>query len=128
TRAVRGRALRRAVYADDADAVRGGLPFEIHDTTYAVIPVLDGRAATDPAWQDRPVVTVQQVLSRTAVWDRGDEPMTRLNGWGKFDEYGRAHAHVQLSVARGRDPRDPGAPCLGTVTTTDYATRDDAAM
>ena len=31
-------------------------------------------------------------------------------------------------MPRGRDPREPGVPCLAAVTFTSYATRDDAAM
>ncbi|MFE0512778.1 SpvB/TcaC N-terminal domain-containing protein, partial [Streptomyces sp. NPDC058964] len=124
-RAVRGRVLRREVYADDGDPAHGTRPIEVHDSAFAVVPVLDGRSPTDPAWTAHPVVAVRAVLARETTWDRGDEPMVRLSASGGFDDYGRAHVSAEFGVARGRNPRRAGEPCLGTVTTTDFATRDD---
>ena len=95
-------------------------------------PVLDGRrpgrSRRLAAWLAHPVVTVREVLTRSTVWDRGSDPMTRITASGHYDNYGRPHASMELGVPRGRDPREPGAPCLATVTFTSYATRDDAAM
>ena len=71
---------------------------------------------------------MHEVLSRSTVWDRGSDPMTRITASGHFDDYGRPQASVELGVPRGRDPREPGVPCLAAVTFTSYATRDDAAM
>jgi RHS repeat-associated protein len=125
-RALRGRVLRTETYADDGGP-RALLPYEVHDFAYQVAPVLDGRLPTDPAWTAQPVVTVRPTLSRSAVWERGTEPMTRVQLSGGYDDYGRPHATVDVGVARGRDPRSPGAPCLATLSITEYATRDDAS-
>ncbi|MFG3602504.1 SpvB/TcaC N-terminal domain-containing protein [Micromonospora chersina] len=127
-RAVRGRTLRTEVYADDGDPVRGRRPYEIHDAAFAVVAVLDGRALTDPFWLTAPVMTVHDVYSREATWDRGAEPMIQVTGTGGHDGYGRPHVTVSLALARGRDPHRPGTPCLGTVAITDFATRDDARL
>ena len=126
-RSLRGRVLRTEWYAEDG-TTRAGRPYEVHDFAYQVAPILDGRRGADPAWQAQPVVTVRTVLSRTTVWERGDDPMTRLQLTGRYDDYGRPHASVEIGVSRGRDPRRAGPPCLATLTTTDYATRDDAGV
>jgi RHS repeat-associated protein len=127
-RAVRGRTLRTEVYADDGDPLRGSRPYEVRDTAVAVVPVLDGRDGTDAGWRARPVVTVHDVVFRHSTWDRGEEPMVRITASGGFDAFGRPGTAVDLGVARGRDPRAGGTPCLATVTTTEYATRDDAVL
>ncbi|MEU2614198.1 SpvB/TcaC N-terminal domain-containing protein [Micromonospora sp. NPDC007271] len=127
-RALRGRVLRTEVYVDDGDPVRGSRPHDVHDAAFDVVPVLDGREVTDPTWLVHPVVTVLDVHSRQATWDRGEEPMVRVTGSGGHDEYGRPRVTVALGVARGRDPRGPGAACLGTVTVTGPASRDDATL
>ncbi|WP_284982363.1 SpvB/TcaC N-terminal domain-containing protein [Arthrobacter sp. efr-133-TYG-118] len=126
-RAMRGRVLRTETYADDG-TIRAPRPYEVHDSSYQVAPVLDGRSAEDAGWQAAPVVTVRQTLSRSAVWERGTEPMTRLQLTGGYDDYGRPHASVDVGVPRGRDPRAAGSACLATLTTTDFATRDDAGL
>ena len=124
-RGLRGRVLRSEVYAEDADPVRGDRPFEISDARCEVVPVLDGRDPHDPAWLADPVFTVRDVLNRSAVWDRGDDPMTHMTVSGNFDPYGRPGASIDVSLSRGRDPRSAGSSSLATVTRTSYATRDD---
>ena len=137
-RGLRGRILRTELYADDGDPAYAARPYEVHESAFTVQPALDPTDPTDPAgpgdpawltaWLAHPVVTVYEVLTRSTVWDRGSDPMTRITASGQFDGYGRPQASVELGVPRGRDPREPGAPCLATVTFTSYATRDDAAM
>ena len=126
-RAARGRLLRTECYADD-ESSRAGHPFEVHDHTYELAPVLDGRSTDDASWVAEPVVTVRPHLTRSSVWERGHDPMIRLQVTGDYDEYGRSHAAVDVGVARGRDPRNPGTPCLAVLTTTEYATRDDTDL
>jgi len=131
-RGLRGRILRTELYADDGDPAYAARPYEVHESAFSVQPVLDPAGPGDPAWLAawlaHPVVTVHEVLSRSTVWDRGSDPLTRITASGYFDGYGRPRASMELGVPRGRDPREPGAPCLGAVTFTSYATRDDAAM
>ena len=131
-RGLRGRILRTELYADDGDPAYAARPYEVHESAFTVQPVLDPAGPGDPAWLAawlaHPVVTVHEVLTRSTVWDRGSDPMTRITASGHFDDYGRPQASMELGVPRGRDPRGPGAPCLATVTFTSYATRDDATM
>ncbi|MGN7200355.1 SpvB/TcaC N-terminal domain-containing protein [Arthrobacter sp. SAFR-044] len=126
-RAMRGRVLRTETYAQDSSA-RAKSPYEVHDFAYQVAPVLDGRTAEHADWQASPVVTVHPTMSRSVVWERGIDPMTRLLLTGGYDSYGRPHARADIGVPRGRDPRAPGAACLATLTATEYATRDDAGI
>ena len=67
--------------------------------------------AAAPATQDGrhdPWYHVRPTLSRSAVWERGTDPMTRLQLTGGYDDYGRPHASADIGVPRGRDPRQPG--------------------
>ncbi|MBO0871038.1 MAG: hypothetical protein J2P15_21005, partial [Micromonosporaceae bacterium] len=64
------------------------------------------------------------------VWDRGTDPMHRLQVTGGYDAYNRPASTVDIAVPRGRDPRrtdpaDSAEPYLATHTVTTYATRDD---
>ena len=127
-RGLRGRILRTELYADDGDPERGDRPYQVGDSSFQVVPVLDGRAQDDASWLASPVVTVRDALSRTATWDRGSDPLTRLTVTGGYDDYGRPHAVAQIGVARGRDPRQAGPASLASVTTTEYATRDDETL
>jgi RHS repeat-associated protein len=125
-RGLRGRVLRSETYAEDGDPVLGRRPYEVHDSVLRVVPVFDGRdPLSDPSWNANPVITPQEILTRSATWDRGADPMTRITG-SAFDEYGRVTAAATVGVPRGRDPRGPGEACLASVTATEYATRDDA--
>jgi len=124
-RAVRGRVLRTESYAEDGSAA-ADRPYQVQDAAFEVVPVWDGRTAGDASWEAAPVMTVHEVFSRTAVWDRGGDPKISVTATGGFDGYGRPAAVLNLGVPRGRNPREAGEPCLATVTTTRYATRDDA--
>jgi RHS repeat-associated protein len=129
-RALHGQVLRRELHALDGSPL-ADRPYELADYAYALAPVLDGRSTDDPGWQTTPVVAVHPVLARTTVWERGNEPMTRAQLTGGYDDYGRPHASVDIAVPRGRDPRllDPHAqPYLAVLTTTAYATRDDPSL
>ena len=123
-RALRGRVLRSELYALDGDP-NAGRPYQISDHAYALTPILDARSD----WEASPVVTVQPVLDRTSVWERGTEPMTQATVTGGYDDYGRPHQTVKIAVPRGRDPHvtSPAnaSPYLATTTLTEYATRDD---
>jgi RHS repeat-associated protein len=129
-RALRGQVLRSELYALD-DEPNADRPYQITDHAYALAPILDGRQASDPAWQASPVITVQPILERTSVWERGDEPMTKATITGGYDDYGRSHQTVAIAVPRGRNPHllaaAGAAPYLTTCTLTDYASRDDSA-
>jgi RHS repeat-associated protein len=129
-RALRGKVLRSELYALDGDA-NASSPYQVTDHSWALAPVLDGRQPEDPQWQAAPVITVQPVLDRTTVWERGTDPLTTATVTGGYDGYGRPHQRVQVAVPRGRDPHvtSPAgtAPYLATTTLTEYATRDDAA-
>ena len=129
-RAARGTLLRQELYALDG-APLAARPYEISEHTLAVAPVLDGRTGGDPAWQAAPVITTRPTLARTTVWERGTDPMHRIQVTGNYDTYNRPASHVDIAVPRGHDPRQPdraGAePYLAVFTTTTYATRDDPA-
>ena len=126
-RGLRGRIIRHELYADDRDPTYGTRPYEVHDNVLQAAPVLDRRAADDPSWILNPVITAREILTRDAEYDRGDEPMVHLTATC-FDDYGRPTTQVALGVPRGRKADAAGEPCLATVTTTDYATRDDSVL
>jgi RHS repeat-associated protein len=129
-RAARGTLLRQELYALDGTPL-AARPYEISEHAIAVAPVLDGRTGDDPAWQAAPVITTRPTLARTTVWERGTDPMHRIQATGNYDTYGRPATHVDIAVPRGHDPRRPdpaGAePYLAVLTITTYATRDDPA-
>ena len=112
-RALRGRVLRSELYALDGDP-NAGRPYQISDHAYALTPVLDARQRLR-AGKRSPVVTVQPVLDRTSVWERGTEPMTQATFTGGYDDYGRPHQTVKIAVPRGRDPTS--APPLAPAPT-----------
>jgi RHS repeat-associated protein len=130
-RAAQGRILRGELYGLDGDP-RAGRPYEVTDQAFALNPVLDGRTSNDPGWQARPVTAVAPTLSRTSIWERGSDPLTRVDIVGNYDSYGRPCTSLSIAVPRGRDPRTQMTatttpePYLATVANTVYATRDDA--
>lgn len=127
-RAARGHVLRTETYAEDG-TVASDRPYEVHDTSVQIVPVLDDRAPTDPGWHAHPVTVAREVRTRTTSWDRGTDPLIRMQANGAYDEYNRPGAAVALGVPRGRDPRNAaGEPCLATVSYSRYATRDDDAV
>ncbi len=127
-RSLRGQVLRSELYGEDGDPL-ATRPYEVHDHAYQPAPVLDGRPLNDPTWQLHPSITARATLTREVVWERGQDPMTRLHLAGDYDDYGRAHTSLTVGVARGRALLDPaGPPCLALRTSTDYATRDDAEL
>ena len=105
-RAARGTLLRQELYALDGTAL-AGRPYQISDYTVALAPVLDGRTGDDPAWLAAPVITAHPALARTTVWERGTDPMYRIQVTGGYDTYGRPASHVEIAVPRGHDPRRP---------------------
>lgn len=115
-RALRGRPVRREVWALDDDPARSARPQSVEETTYALVPLTPG------------CVSVRTVATRSTTWERGDDPKTGLTAYGGFDEYDRPGVAVALGVPRGRDPRAGGEPVLGTVTTTTWCTRDDETL
>lgn len=124
-RGARGRILRTETYCDDRTPL-ATRPYEVHDAAFEVVPVTDGRSVDDPSWQAAPVVVVRETLSRSAEWDRGNDPLIHVRATGHYDSYNRPGATASIGVARGRDPRATGGdPSLATVTMTQYATRDD---
>ena len=124
-RAMRGHELRSELYAldaDDAGADRAARPYTVTESLPAVRQVAPG------------VFFAFGAGSRTTQWERGDEPMTRLEIPAGYDEYGFPAQLVTVAVPRGRDPRsggrlgdDPTAvePYLATVRTTSYARREE---
>lgn len=124
-RGARGRILRSETYCDDGTPL-AARPYEVHDAAFEVVPVTDGRGVDDPSWQATPVVVVRETLSRSAEWDRGNDPLIHVTATGGYDGYNRPGVTASIGVARGRDPRATGGdPSLATVTMTQYATRDD---
>lgn len=127
-RSLRGQVLRSELYGEDDDPA-AARPYEVHDHAYQPVPVLDARSPDDPTWQRDPTFTTRATVTRDVVWERGQDPMTRLQLHGDYDDYGRAHTELTVGVARGRGLPDPtGAPCLALRSSTDYATRDDAEL
>ncbi len=127
-RAARGTSLRQELYALDGTPL-ASRPYEVSDHAIAIKPVLDGRASNDSSWLAHPVFNCEQTLARSTVWERGDDPMIRLQATGNYDDYGRPASSISLAAPRGHNPALPSASpeaYLATITTTEYATLDDA--
>ena len=116
-RAMRGQQLRSELYAVDGT--------DRTDRPYTVTESLAG------VREEAPRVYFPFVLAqRTTQWERGDDPMTQFTFSAGHDAYGQPTQEIAVAVPRGRDPvlAAPAAdqPYLATVTTTEYAYRDDA--
>ena len=124
-RAMRGQMLRSELFAlDDSDR---------QDRPYTVTESLPGvREESPPAADDAArarIFFAFGIGQRTTQWERGIDPMTRFAFDAEPDTYGLATRQLTVAVPRRRDPRDsltaPAEPYLATVTSTEYARRDD---
>jgi RHS repeat-associated protein len=130
-RTLRGQVLRTELYARDGGE-REDRPYTVTEHLPGVSPLPVGQAfpAQSAHWQLR-VFFAHTLAERTTQWERGDDPMTRLQFVDGFDAYGRACSQLSIAVPRGRDYRNavptgrPYEPFLATRTETEYATRDD---
>src|SRR5690606_17244677 len=68
------------------------------------------------------------IAQRTTQWERGDEPMTRIEFTGDRDAYGQPRWSLRIACPRGWNSHLPSAGFLVTVSKTDYAGRDDDAV
>jgi Salmonella virulence plasmid 65kDa B protein/Insecticide toxin TcdB middle/N-terminal region/Insecticide toxin TcdB middle/C-terminal region/FG-GAP-like repeat len=126
-RSLRGRVLRREVYAADGPALRDR-PFTVTEHAYA----LREESAPGPAEDGRRRIFFPHAVGeRVTQWERGTEPMTTLSFTDAFDQYGLSGREIRIAVPRHRDFRRTAPAAaehyLATVTTTTYARRDDDA-
>ncbi len=125
-RALRGRALRSELYALDGTD-REHLPYTV---TESLSGVRAESLATSEAGPAESVFFPFAVAERTTQWERGADPMTQLTFSDEPDDHGLPTRTLTVGVPRGRDPSavlpTPGSPYLATLTTTEYAGRDDA--
>lgn len=126
-RAIRGRVLRSEVYGLDG-STRADRPFtvteSVHDVSVVVAAVPEARR---PA-----VVFPVQTAERTTQWERGVEPLTRINFSGDHDTYGQPRRKLALAVPRGRDYRGASTaattPFLAVLEVLGRAHRDEASL
>ncbi|WP_328324077.1 FG-GAP-like repeat-containing protein [Kribbella sp. NBC_00382] len=115
-RALRGRALRTEVYAEDGGP-RADRPYTVSETRYAVEQLTDR------------VFYPHSVAQRSTTWERGDDPMTSfavssfLADDGSFDPFGRPHSSTSIACPRGwRTMADrPATEFLVAHSRTEYA-------
>jgi RHS repeat-associated protein len=124
-RVMRGRTVRVELYARDGS--------EREDRPYTVTEYLHGVAAlpaTPAPWQEQ-VFFPHQLAERTTLWERGDDPLTRMKFTSAYDAHGQPRLGVDIAVPRGRDYRrevragTPAESYLATYASTTYAQRDD---
>lgn len=136
-RAQRGGTLRVEVYALDGGA-RQGRPVSVTESLTLSLPVEEGRAL-DPERAAGSAATFLvfqpfAAAGRETLWERGDEPRTRLEWSAHPDAWGLPTTHLSLALPRGQDPLAPlaahatDAPTLATLTRTERAGRDEAGL
>jgi len=119
--ALRGRIRRTELYALDGTD-RQDLPYEMTEQQHTARPVPGASGAFQPLL----------TAARSTVWDRGDDPMTRVTVHQDHDAYGRAGATVEVAVPRGANWRFDGpagtSGYLATRASTQWAQRDDDTL
>ena len=126
-RALRGTLLRTELYARDATP-RRDLPYTVVEQMFALREE-SAPTATEAAGGRRRIFFPHQVASRTTQWERGDDPMTRLQLVAGHDAYGQPTRQTEIGVPRGRDWRTSAvssAPYLAWHDVTTYAQKDEA--
>ena len=135
-RALRGSMLRTELYAIDGTQ-REHRPYTVTEYLYGIMPLPLGEP-----WPDEPepwrneVFFPHKLAERTTQWERGDDPLTRLEFIGNYDEYGQPRSQIDIAVPRGRDYRqaitdyqqatNPVEPYLVAQSLNTYAhTKDD---
>ena len=117
-RSLRGIMLRTELYALDGDS-RQHRPYSVTESLYSTREI----APVDDDDPDRlRIFFPHKVAQRSALWERGDEPMVRFTFTPDYDEHG--HPLSSITIAPPRHP-DTSEPCLAAVTINDYAHRDD---
>jgi len=133
-RSLRGHSLRSEMYSQDGGD-REPLPYSVAEWSYGVrVELAPGQL---PPGQRAPGLArpgcyfPYSCAERTAQWERGDAPLTRVTFWDDYDDRGKARKESVFAAPRGRDYRRPGpagAPYLATLSVTDYARPVDAAV
>ena len=123
-RSLRGSTLRTELYVLDGSE-RESRPFTVTESQYGVhlVDPPEANSARQHVFFPHPVA------QRLTQWERGDDPMTRLNFSDDYDLYGQPRRQVSLAVPRQRDYRLAATaeePYLVTLVETRYAQRDDA--
>jgi RHS repeat-associated protein len=129
-RALKGRLLRTELYARDGTP-RQDRPYTVVESCYGVVEI----DPPEPDDAERPrIFFPHQLAQRATQWERGDDPMTRVELTGGYDAYGQPQLTVTIAVPRGRACNEsiPAAaaappPYLITAMWTDYAQPVDAA-
>jgi len=93
-RAMRGRVLRAEVYARDGTE-RAGLPYSVTEYAYGLRSEARGS------------FFAFETAQRTTVWERGDDPLTRVTTTGDHDAFGQPRRHTMVALPRRSARRTP---------------------
>ena len=125
-RSLRGSILRTELYAHDGTA-RQDRPYTVTESLYGIRE----EEEPDPGDEDRYHIFFSHTLAeRTTQWERGDDPMTRFDFTGDYDDYGQPQLKTRVACPRGWRELEiiPGKPYLATRTRTQFARRDDPQL
>jgi RHS repeat-associated protein len=127
-RALRGRILRSELYALDG-TTRQTRPYTVTEHLHGLagLPIGAPWPANPADWQQR-VFFPHTLVDRTAQWERGCEPLSRLSFTDNYDTYGLARRSIAIAVPRAGPANAKNDPHLATLTLKDYAQRDDSQL
>jgi RHS repeat-associated protein len=124
-RSLRGKIIRSELYALDGSD-RSEKPYTVSEFRYGVREI---EPPLDRSMR-KAIFFSHETARRVTQWERGDDPLTRLNFTGLYDEYGQPQLQLDVAVTRGRDWRsdlntDFDEPFLATRVLTQYAQPSD---
>lgn len=94
-RALRGRALRKELYALDGSGWEDR-PYTVTEHAHDVRP----ESVPDIVDAERRVFFPHTVAERTTQWERGEDPLTTVGFTGDFDEHGQPRHQTQVALPR----------------------------
>jgi RHS repeat-associated protein len=123
-RSLRGNILRTELYAVDGSD-RENRPYTVTEYQYGI---REENPPTPGEGNRQRIFFPHQVAQRTTQWERGDDPMTKIEFTDDYDTYGQPRRQISLAVPRKHNYRASAPvadPYLGTITKTKFAQRDD---
>ncbi|MCK5241622.1 VCBS repeat-containing protein [bacterium] len=100
-RVLRGQRIRSEIYAMD----RSSLEARPYTVTETCINIREETAAEHPVLGSKRIFLPYTFCSRTAQWERGDDPMLNLSFTDDLDEYGQPGQNTSIALPRRQAKR-----------------------